>query len=753
MNLAFFGTPAFGPDDSFADEKFIPYLKGMVGGATLFPTTKSFSTLFEVIDACKKKEVTGVLSTNKLLLSKLLGKDAKEKLSLDDYAGSYFNRDGIEFVFLNPLSHIVQVPYGKFLTARYISKLTKPAEWGTVPEFSWQLGTASNLDAIFELFKKALLVSFDIETVKDPIRIKCVGFTAIFAEACGSLSSNSVVIPLDSEFALAWIRRFCWELKAIKVAQGGKYDVSYLSRYDSVPYNYLLDTMTMMHCTYSEMPKDLGFINNFWVREAFFWKDLSETNDLMEYYKYNALDTWGTACVAIRWLLTAPDYAKRNYEMEFPLTFPAHLCEMTGIKRDMPALQEANKTISARIVEKSKQLEVMTATPGFNSNSHVHVKALMKCMGLSEKDRSSSDEKHLNKAAYLHPLNARLVSQILDIRGDRKLVSTYLPVGEDAKEFNGRILFALNPHGTDTGRLASREHHFWCGLQIQNIPRGIDVKRTLIADEDFVFGECDLEQAESRDTAYAAGDESLIYAVEADHDFHSYNASKFFGKSYDEIYDAIKKKAKDKPLRDLSKRVNHGANYCMGEQVLVDTMGLENICRAQALLRLPKHWGPIDIAHHLLTQFHKTYPTLARIYYPWIWNAIITTNLLVGATGWTRYCFGDVVKNKRNKNAYVAHVAQSLNAMVLNKAFMRVFYEIAMHPIHGNNFKLIAQIHDSIFFQFRKGHNYLCAMVKEMMEIPVTITGADGKTRTFVVPAAVKAGADGLGVLRWSDTE
>jgi len=759
MNLAFVGTPATGNPKEISDEKMLPHLKGMMNGNSCYVHIRPISTYFEVQSYCKQRNITGVISTNITLLEKLLGwKDNRKRPSLDSYAGSYFNRDGIEFVFVDPLAQIQTVPYGKFLTSRYISKLTARDSWGTLPDFNFSIATANNIEDTFQQFRSAILISYDIETLRQYLQIRCMGYTAIFANPDGSLSSKSIVLPLDSMWAVAWMRKFNWELPAPKVAQNGKYDCAYLARWNAPMYNYLFDTANMMHCVYSELPKDLAFLNSFWVREAVYWKDLANTQDLMEYYRYNALDTWATACCAIRWLLTAPAYAKHNYEQEFPLVFPTHLCEMTGIKRDMTALEKSAKDLQVGIAAKEKSLERITATPGFNSNSPKQVLALLGVLGC--KGFESSDEKHLNKAAYLHPLNSFILGKILDIRGERKLLSTYLPTGNDpktgeylGKELDGRILYALNPHGTDTGRLISREHHFWNGLNIQNIPRGKEVKYTLVADEGFVFGECDLEQAESRDTAYASGDERLIYAVEADHDFHSYNASKFFGRAYDSIYDAIKRKTKDKVLRDLSKRVNHGANYCMGANVLVDTMGLENIYKAQSLLKLPAHWTPVQIAEHLLEQFHKTYPTIAGVFYPGIISDVVNKRMLTGATGWTRYCFGDPVKNKRNKNAYVAHVPQSLNAMVLNKAFMRVFYDIAIHPDHCSNFKLCAQIHDSILFQFRKGHDYLCAMVKERMEIPVTIKGYDGKVRTFVVPAAIKAGPDGLGSHRWSDTE
>jgi DNA polymerase I-like protein with 3'-5' exonuclease and polymerase domains len=347
------------------------------------------------------------------------------------------------------------------------------------------------------------------------------------------------------------------------------------------------------------------------------------------------------------------------------------------------------------------------------------------------------------------------------LRKTRKLVSTYLRTDEDADkkgegggaEYKGRVLYAINPHGTDTGRSASSQHHFWCGLQIHNIPQGNIVKRTLIADPGFRLGEVDLEQAETRDTAYAAGELAMIAAVEGSGDFHSLNASAFFGIPYNEIYDDALGKVLNKLIRTLAKRVNHGANYLMGENVLVDTMGDENIWEAKKLLKLPSHYGLIDVARYLLEQFHKTYPKLRGQFYPSVVSSVVTTKMLVGATGWTRYCFKDPTKNKRDKNAYVAHVAQSLNAMVLNKAWMKVFNDISMHPDHMNNFKLLAQIHDSILFQFREGHEYLADMVKKAMEIPILITGCDGVERRLLVPAAIKTGKDGLGAYRWSETE
>lgn len=780
--LLFLGTPE--------DAPYLPQLKPLVGVAHVHVLVPQVvTTITEVALFCKQRGITGVISTHKdmlLLLLRAAG-NPKKTCSLDSYSGSYFSHSNIEFVFLNPLDHLSKTSIGTFLARRYISKLTTPEVWNEIPKFNWQILTAQNADSIFASYQKAIAIAVDIETLKEHLQIRCIGYTAIFISSNGNLTTDSVVLPIDSSYSLSLMRRFN-SLEPAKILQNGKYDCLYLLRYNAPLHNYLWDTANMFHCWYSELPKDLASLGAFFVRKAMYWKDLAETTDLMEYYRYNALDTWTTALVFIEWIMQAPEWAKRNYKDEFPLVFPCLLSELTGIAVELDRLDSAKREYDSKIASTNTSLSKMVGTyPAiYNVNSVTQNKALRTILGCA--DYTSSDETHLKKIAARHPINRRIVGKILDLRGDRKLVSTYLVDSKfiglpyprlDGKPNNYRMLYSINPHGTETGRMASKESAFWCGLQVQNIPRGPSVKQIFIADPDFRIAEADLAQAESRDTAYAAGDSNYIDAVSGEDDFHSRNAAAFFGTPYNEIYDNAKGKTLNKPLRQLAKPVNHGANYLMGWSVLIDSMGEDMVWEAKRLLRLPKGFGLREVAEHLLTQFHKTYPTLASVYYPSVVKEVMTTRMLVSHTaimtptiyglvpvwptneefhreslsGWTRYCFGNPRENKLDKNAYVAHVSQSLNAMVLNRAYLRVFYEIAMHPTHSNNFKLCAQIHDSILFQFRVGHEYLMDMVKERMEIPVRIRGADGVVRLFTVPADVKAGKDSTGALRWSETE
>jgi len=797
------------------DKAYLPHLKSMFRGVSTYVLTEPVSLLTPLEQYCAKRNVTRIVSTNTAILKQLLARMGKhiESPKLSNYAGSLFTlpNGATEIVFVAPLKQIFTVPYGRFLLSRYISKVVAPEDWIDATAFSWTLLTPANCDETYAYLAQAIAIAVDIETFKNPLSIRCISYTGVFVSPTGQLSTASYVLPIDSMHAVAWMRRFN-ALPVPKIFQNGKYDNAYLLRYGTPVSHYLWDTAHLFHSYYSELPKDLAFLNAFFLRKVVYWKDLAETNDLFEYYKYNALDGWATANVLIGWILSAPAWAQRNYALEFPLVFPCMLSEMTGLARDSVRLAAERAATDAQVSTKTASLQRSLATPGFNPNSPPQVKTLLKVLGCS--DIESTEEKDLKKAAYRHPLNGRIVDAILDIRGLRKLSSTYLRMDSDAKqsgihageggakEFRGRSLYALNPHGTDTGRLASGEHAFWCGFNIQNIPRGPEVKRTIRAAEGWHLAECDLEQAESRDTGHISADTALIRAVSGTQDFHSVNASAFFGTPYADIYDDERGKTKNKKLRDIAKRVNHGANYNMGPAVLVDTMGLPAIFDAAATLRLP-FTDPLEIAEYLLCVFHRTYTQLRgmirfrsarvlaflryssnpsyKLYAPGTWYAsvaseIATTRKLVSrayhhtafnlanysaedyiAEGdWTRYCFGDPVENKLDLNSYVAHPPQSLNARTLNEAYMRVFYDVALP--NPDTFRLHAQIHDSILFSYRADRPDHCDAVQKCMEIPVTVRGADGIQRTFTVPAALKVGItqpDGSlkRAVYWNETE
>jgi DNA polymerase I-like protein with 3'-5' exonuclease and polymerase domains len=775
------------------DEPFLTFLKPILQGAGVVFSVGKIEFLTILAALCKKRGITQVITTDPKILAKLVDREnfSPNKIipKINDYAGSLFDYEGIEILILDPLSHLVKVPHGKFLAQRFVSKLINPAKWRESLPFQWAVFTPENAEQLFARAASAKLLATDIETTRKNLAIQCVGYTAVDWSPDGTATCFSFVVPLDSVWALAWIRKLN-TLAAAKVFQNGKYDNLYFLRFNCAPTNWIWDTAHFMHSWFAELPKDLGFLNAFFLRKVVYWKDLSESGDKEDFFRYCALDSWATANVLLSQISEAPAWAKRNYFLEFPLVFPSLLAEGTGLLRDSDRHKKVRTEVETKANEAVSFLRRVLRAPGFNPNSYQQVRKLLKL--LTGKDHEESDEVYLKKIAFAHPLNALLIDKILDYRGLIKLKGTYLRTDEDAdkkgeggsKDYKGTILYSLNPHGTETGRNASKESALWCGFNIQNIPRGWEVKHTIVAEPGFFFAEADLEQAESRDTAFISGDPTLIEAVSSGKDFHSFNASQFFGVPYDSIYDDATGKTLNKPLRQLAKPINHGANYNMGPGVMADTIGLAGVWDIKTRLNLP-FTSPLEVTEAALTTFHLTYKTLRgiiqfkspkvaayfglagrpyKLFAPGSWYQKIAmevsmTGMLVSRAyhhtpfnlrkwpsaeayieegDWTRKCFGDPENKKPDLNAYAAHPPQSLNARTLNEAFMQVFYEVALP--RAADFRLHAQIHDSIFFSYRQGCGELGELVKQLMEIPVTVRDVSGIVRIFTVPAALKNG-------------
>ena len=732
-----------------------------VGGAL---NDSNPDTLMEVLLRVKEKNCTAVATNNVNLLKLLLSANGtnlgRRRASIDDYAGSIITIRDVEFLIVNPMEQLFSVPEGKFIFQRYMKKLAKPRDWLQIPAFSWELFQPGAISKYEQWLLESSFIAVDIETKKEERQIVCISFSFVKINAGdNSYGIQTLVVPFDDEFNIAFVAALL-EHPTPKVFQNGKYDNAYLLRWGCPVTNWVGDTLNAFHSWYCELPKDLGYITSFLIRKWQYWKNESSTSDLMEYYAYNAKDTFTTAIDWLALMREMPAWAWRNYYMEFPMVFPCMLAEMTGIARDNEAAEIELKKFEVKLENKLQKLRTMTATPNFNPSSPKQVKALFTALGSG--DIVKTDKIGMEKFRNRHPLNNLIGEELKEYREDRKMTTSYLrdedPDTGERKTWHGRIFFALNPHGTDTGRLASRESAFWCGWQIQNWPRDredIELKRTAISDKGFLFGEGDYEQAEARDTAYLSGDTNLIKAVDDEsRDFHGTNASAFFGLSYEEIVNSVLgadgkyiHKTINKGIRDLSKRTNHGANYNMGEQVMLDTMGLKNVLRAQALLKLPRSWSPLRVCAYLLDRFDATYPVVRdkkNGWYAKVIGDVASTKMLVGPTGWTRYCFGSPSANKRDLNRYVAHPPQSLNAMMLNKAYKKVYLNIWQQ--HSKIFKLGPQIHDSILYQYAKGEDWLVEEVKKQMIVPVDVTDIFGIKRTLVVPVGMKSGAE-----RWSE--
>lgn len=665
-----------------------------------------------------------------------------KRLTLDNYHGSFVTLEGfrlgrdkpLEVLFLNPLEHLRTVPEAPYIFKRFITKITQPDKWFKQTTFTWEVAHADNVEYLYARFQHALLIGVDIETDKDsPHRtINCSGYCALFNDG----TTHTVVIPITTFWGVEWMRKFN-SLPAPKVLQNGLYDNLYYFRYASPIYNWTCDTNILFHCWYSELPKRLDYITAFAIREVRYWKDDGKSGGLQSHYEYNARDCWATLNTWISLLNECPDWARENYYQEFPLVFPCLHVEADGMQVDEAAFHKARQDVLDDLRVPEGKLEKWIS-PKFNARSPVQVKNLMKVMGCADKHGKveSSDEKSLLAASATHPLNAIIFNEILEVRGLRKLRDTYLV--ED-KFWNWRLFCKFNPAGTVTGRLACSESSFWTGISLQVIPvrDGPRIRQFIKADDGWLLGENDQPQAEARCVGYISGCTSLIELVEGPHDYHAWNAQAFFGVPYESIYSEELKKTLNKKLRDLSKRTNHGANYNMGAQVMLDTMGPLLVMEARTLLKLPSTMSLLSVCAFLLDAYAKTYPEVKVDLQDHIKRTIAITKKLVSPFGWTRQFFGNPMTNKPALNAAVAHGPQNLSVAIINRAFYKVWRESLYGSLVGK-LRLKAQIHDSLLYCY-KGSD-VPQKVAELMTIPVEITDIKGVKRTMVIHPDISAG-------------
>lgn len=697
---------------------------------------------------CKKAGIDGIICAQLTLLNTLLNASAdfirhkKTKVTQDLYAGSFLQCGSIPVVAINPLDRLMTVPYESFVVDRYIAKLTRPSRWFKPPAFKWRMVTdEKDAEAVLARLEQARLIGIDIETPNpiDEIRsISCVSYTAYFSD---THTTESYAIGFDE----IWMWRFVQRANAnpvVKVFQNGPYDNTYFSRWNCPVNNWLHDTNYLFHCWLSELPKSLDFISTFVLREVRYWKDDGKSGQFSDLCCYCCRDSWNTVCSLLALMREVPEWAINNYYQEFPLAFPALTAGLEGVRIDIDKFKEVAKKKQEEVESIRARLSKILGVDDFNPNSHIQVGALFKFLGVGY--LGSTDKAAMLKARAAHPFNDLILGMVVEYRAASKLVSNYF---DEDKLWNGRLFYSFVIPGTDSGRSACKESNYWCGFQIQNIPRGDTVKQCFLSELGWYWAEPDKAQSEARCVGYLSGDTNLIDLVESPHDYHSWNANKFFGVPYEQIYNEATKETLDKVLRDLSKRTNHGANYNMGAQVMLDTMGPKLVAKAKKVLKLPALWRLVDVTAYLLDQYERTYPAVKRDWYQHIIATIEMTKMLISPLGWTRLFFGRPSKNKQALNSAVAHGPQNLSVAIINKEWYAIWRETMYGKLIGR-VRIKAQIHDSLPFQYRD--KQAAHEVHAMMNTTIPVTDCKGITRNFCIPTDLSLGKNGMAV-RWSE--
>ncbi len=744
------------------DKQHKPALVRLLGAEHMAMITSAVMDQTSLLAAATRKEIKAdaIICNNPDTLKNLVPGTGNPS----DWRGSVL-RFSTPVLCVNPFDHLRTMPHGEWLLKQDLTKLD--AIHHPAKKLSYDvIKNATALSTVFNTHRDAYFLVIDIETSKTNL-ITCIGFTFCDKSViAGEYNFYNYIVPFDidywrneSEFnsVVTYLREYLSSTDMPKCFHNGAYDTYHLLRYGIAVRNYILDTEYLWFSWFSELNKSLAFVSSILLYDAYYWKE-EGAGDRHDLWKYCAKDCWYTARNLILMLQHMPPWAKQNYSVKFPEVFSAVNVKFFGFLVDQEKHHELRAEAEAELDAAKASLTVMADEPDFNPGSWQQVsKLLYDILGAKKPARrgrgaskAGTDESTLKKIALQHPLIERFVGHILEYRGQRKAIGTYY----DAALFHGRLKFGQNIDGTTTGRHSSNSLPMYVpnpsgkkkdeknyGTQIQNIPPYM--RKCLQADPGFRLGEVDKKQSEARCTAYQSQDLDLIRGLESGEDFYIYTTRRFFGISLDPDDPTLHDKGS---LRQITKKIIHGTNYMMGPETFIDAfikeIGFTELRKAQALLNMEKV-PLIEFAAYLLGLYHKGYPRVPK----W-WNetklALIKTNRIVTADGWTRLFFGDVKTDHKRLRDAVAHQPQHLSVAGINKSMWRL---LNLQIESKGEYILMAQVHDSIMFQAKiEKFDYYMSKTLELMHHIDNING-----RTLIIPLEANYGTHWKPMEEWKN--
>ncbi len=375
----------------------------------------------------------------------------------------------------------------------------------------------------------------------------------------------------------------------------------------------------------------------------------------------------------LRDAMAAEGFTKLFDDVEMPLVTVLADMEWEGVRIDTATLAEMSHSMSARVVQLEDKVYELAGSR-FNIASPSQVGEVLfgqlKIDPKAKRTRTgqwSTTEEILEK----HRAKWPIVDLILQIRGLRKLLSTYIDaLPRLINADTGRIHTTFNQTVTATGRISSTNPN------LQNIPirtdEGREIRRAFVPEPGHLMLSADYSQIELRLMAHMSGDDAMIEDFNSDHDIHRATAAKIYHHSVDEVTDTERRAAKT---------ANFGIIYGISAFGLSERLG---ISRSEAKA--------------LIEQYLATYPGVSKYMNDAIERA--RRDEYVSTIMGRRRRLADI----NSRNAVVRGYAErnAINAPLQGSAADII--KVAMIDIHrqmkqrGLKSRMLLQVHDELVF-------------------------------------------------------
>ena len=232
-------------------------------------------------------------------------------------------------------------------------------------------------------------------------------------------------------------------------------------------------------------------------------------------------------------------------DIELPLVEVLADMEYNGARVDVKALNDYSVLLTERM-NRLEQECFDLAGEQFNTASPMKVgEILFDKLKIDDKAKKTKTGQYSTTEEVLMHLRDRhpLVGKILDLRGIRKLLSTYVnALPELINAETGRIHTTYNQTVTATGRLSSTAPN------LQNIPvrndDGREIRKAFIPAEGCRFFSADYSQIALRLVADFSHDPTMVDAFKHDLDIHAITAAKIYHVPLEEVTSDQRRKAK-----------------------------------------------------------------------------------------------------------------------------------------------------------------------------------------------------------------
>lgn len=401
-------------------------------------------------------------------------------------------------------------------------------------------------------------ISLDTETTSiDPMNAELVGLSFSVVEN----EAYYVPIPSERDEALKIVNKFkriYQDDKILKIGQNIKYDMTVLANYGIELSGEMFDTMIAHYVLSPELRHNMDYLAEIYLgyrtihidqligsgKKQKSMRDL-DPKDVYEYACEDADVTLKLRNKLAVELAKEPTLLRLFNEVEMPLIPVLVHMEMNGARIDTESLAETSRLFTEKM--NAIELEIReVAGQQINISSPKQIgELLFDNLKIMDKPKKTKTGQYVTSEEVLQSLKSKhpVVEKILDYRGYKKLLSTYidsLPTLVNPR--TGHIHTSYNQAVTTTGRLSSSNPN------LQNIPirdeNGKEVRKAFIPDDGEEFFSADYSQIELRLMAHLSQDKNMVEDFNSGHDIHQATAAKIFKVDISEVTSDMRRKAK-----------------------------------------------------------------------------------------------------------------------------------------------------------------------------------------------------------------